>query len=244
MELIPITDFDRRYFPEVTEDEKIDFILHSNEMERIFMKREEVQSNLLFQGRAHPAVSGQMRCIHLVIQLAENPNLFPKANLITMKNFDSQFPWLKQLHKNLLHDFWKKGEELINSIDYPSKDELGQYRIHEKSLGHRQMPPPEQIQPLLISLFQDYSSYVLSIKDQLDNPRLMEESDWKNLERKIYTTSLGIACIKPFQDGSNRVSRLTENLLRLNAGLKFKIRDDKDQFLRDVQEHQDRYYKF
>jgi len=114
MELIPITDFDRRYFPEVTEDEKIDFILHSNEMERIFMKREEVQSNLLFQGRAHPAVSGQMRCIHLVIQLAENPNLFPKANLITMKNFDSQFPWLKQLHKNLLHDFWKKGEELNN----------------------------------------------------------------------------------------------------------------------------------
>jgi hypothetical protein len=228
MELIPITDFDKRYFPEVSEEEKINFILHSNNFERISMKKEEVQSHLLIPQRAHPAVSGQMRCFHLVLELAPNPELIPHPDLITPATFDKHFPWLKSLHKNLLFDFAKKGEELINLIDYPSKEELGKFREL----------------PLLATSFKSLATHLRSIKDNLENPRLMEQEDWQKLEQKIYHASLDIACIKPFRDGSNRIARLTENLFRLNSGLKFKIHEDKDDYLREVQEHQDRYYKF
>lgn len=222
----------------------MNFILHSNDFERISMKKEEVQGHLLIPQRAHPAVSGQMRCFHLVLELAPNPDLIPHPDLIAPATFDKHFPWLKSLHKNLLFDFAKKGEELINLIDYPSKEELGKFREEEKALGSRHMPPPDQILYLLATSFKSLATHLNEIKDNLENPRLMERDDWQKLEEVIYKTSLDIACIKPFRDGSNRIARLVENLFRLNSGLKFKIHEDKDDYLRQVQSHQDRYYKF
>jgi fido (protein-threonine AMPylation protein) len=242
-ELIPMTDFDQRYYPEISEEEKVNFILHSNSFERINLKIEQIQANLLIPSRADPAVAGQMRCLHLIFDLAKNPNLIPKPELINTSNFDKHFPWLKQLHKNLLHDFSRKGTELLNQIDYPTPEELGNYRTEHKSLGHRIMPPPEQIKILLTKIFTNYAHIYYQYKEQIETPILMEKTDWETLEQIIQHTSLSIACIKPFKEGSNRIARLIENLLRLNIGLKFIVHTNKDTYLQKLLSLQDNNYK-
>lgn len=242
-ELIPITDFDKRYFPEISEEEKINFIMHSNDFERISMKYEQIQANLLIPQKAPPAVQGQMRCLNWITDLASNPDLIPKPASITPSSFDALFPWFPKLHKNLLHDFARKGEELLNQIDYPSTQELGIYRTDEKALAQRQMPPPYAIKKCLSDSFKNYATIYNLYKDSLSNPRLIETSDWKLLEKEAHNLALHISCIKPFSDGSNRIARITENLLRLNVGLKFKIFTDKNAFLKEVLSLQDSYYK-
>jgi len=242
-ELIPLTDFDKRFFPEISEEEKINFIMHSNEFERINMKFEQVQSQLLIPQKAQPAVQGQMRCINWIFDLATDPDLMPKSNLINAASFDKLFPWFKKLHKNLLYDFSRKGQELLNTIDYPNEDELAIYRQEDKKLAHRLMPDPSNIKKLLANTFQSYCKTYDKYRENLSNPRSMENSDWLALEKAAHQTCLHICCIKPFNDGSNRIARITENLLRLNTGLKFKIFTDKNTFLNEVIELQDSYYK-
>lgn len=242
-ELIPLTDFDKRCFPEISEDEKINFILHSNEFERINMKFEQIQSFLLIPQKAPPAVQGQMRSLNWIFDLAQNPDLIPKPNLITPANFDNLFPWLTKLHKNLLYDFSRKGEELLNQIDYPSPEELGTYRQDDKKLGNRLMPKPSDIKTLLAQSFKTYSSVYDKYRDDLSNPRALEHSDWLTIEKAAHKACLDICCIKPFNDGSNRIARIIENLLRLNTGLKFKIFTDKNLFLNEIWELQDSQYK-
>lgn len=243
-ELIPLTDFDQRYFPEPSEEDKVNFIMYSNKFERIEHKFDQIQSQLLIPSRADPAISGQMRCINLILNLAKNPDLIPKPHLINPVKFDKLFPWVKQLHKNILYDFSRKGTELLNAIDYPTPEELGNYRTEPKTLGSKVMPPPEQIKTLLASLFSDYSKTYHKYADAINAPMLMEKEDWITLEKQIYHTSLSFACIKPFKDGSNRTARLIENLLRFNIGLKIKIHTDKDSYLKDLINLQNKYYNF
>jgi len=142
-----------------------------------------------------------------------------------------------------MYDFSRKGEELLNQIDYPQMSELGIYRTEEKTLGHRLMPAPEQVKPLLANAFQDYCKTYDKYRDDFCNPRLIEMHDWKALEVAAHKLALRICCIKPFNDGSNRISRLVENLLRLNTGLKFKVYTDKNTYLKEIQELQDLEYK-
>lgn len=241
-ELIPLTDFDKRFYPEVTENEKINFIVHSNLFERIHLKFEQVQSFLLIPQKAPPAVQGQMRALNWIFDLAQNPDLIPKPKTISPTSFDSLFPWFAKLHKNLMYDFSRKGEELLNQIDYPKPEELGTYRQEDKKMGHRIMPNPSNIKTLLSQTFKTYSSVYNKYKDDLANPRALEHSDWIALEKAAHHTALSICCIKPFNDGSNRIARITENLLRLNTGLKFKIYTDKNLFLNEIWELQDQNY--
>ena len=242
-ELIPLTEFDKRRYPDVSEEDKINFILHSNDFERISMKFDEIQAQLLIPQKASPAVQGQMRSLNILFELASDPELVPEAKLISDRSFDKLFPWFKRFHKNLMHDFFKKGELLVNHYDYPSEDELGQYRTIEKILGHRKMPEPENITRLLAEAFQNFAKTYNKYKDAFSNPRVLELQDWQKLEKDIHKLALSICCIKPFKDGSNRVARLTENLLRLNIGLKFKIYSDKDKYLNDIQALQDSDYR-
>lgn len=217
--------------------------MHSNDFERISMKFEQVQSYLLIPQKSPPAVQGQMRCVNLILSLATNPDLIPKPSQISTTSFNKLFPWFVNLHKNLLYDFAKKGEELYNVSDYPSIQELSQLRQYEKVLGNRTMPHPDSIKQLLVQAFKDYATIYHEYHTNLSNPRMLETSDWQKLEKAAHTLALDIACIKPFNDGSNRIARLVENLVRLNTGLKFKIFDDKQKFLNEVWEHQDSKYK-
>lgn len=243
MELIPLTDFDQRYFPEVTEDEKIDFILNTNKIERFSVSEDMVRTGLLMPQQADPLVSGQMQCITLMLQLAPNQDLIPRASQITEKSFNKQFQWLFNFHGNILVGLAQKGEKLLNDQDYPLKSDLGQYRTEDKVLGHRKMPDPMRIKALLVEAFKEYAEIHDSLREGFSCPQMLEQSDWKKLEKAIYTLNLRLCCIKPFKDGSNRVARLTENLLRLNAGLKFKVITDKDKLLKDIWEMQDQHYK-
>lgn len=241
-ELIPLTEFDKRYFPEISEDEKINFIVYSNEFERIFMKFEQVQSFLLIPQKAPPAVQGQMRLLNLAFELAQNPELIPKASKINSSSFNNLFPWFTKLHKNLMYDFSRKGEELLNEVDYPKTEELGTFRQENKKLGSRLMPVPSSIKDLLSQSFKEYSLVYDKYREDLYSPRAIEHSDWLLIEKAAHKTALSICCIKPFQDGSNRVARVVENLLRLNTGLKFRIFTDKNLFLNEIWELQDSQY--
>jgi hypothetical protein len=98
-DLIPLTDFDKRFFPEISQEEKINFILHSNSFERIVMKYEEIEAQLLIPTKIKPAVKGQQRALDWIIELASNPDLLPPANSITPINFDKKFNWFSYLIK-------------------------------------------------------------------------------------------------------------------------------------------------
>jgi len=242
-ELIPLTDFDLRPFPTISEEEKVDFIINTNKHERINLTEDQVHSSIMIYQNALPAVSGQLRCINSITELAQNPNLIPKPDKITKTTLTKFFPWLFNLHGNLLLDFAQEGEKKLNDIDYPLKSDLGQYRKEERSLGHRKMPPPDQIKQLLVEAFQSYAYVYHQYHEKISTPRIMELSDWKKLEEAAYKLNLRLCCIKPFKEGSNRVARLTENLLRLNCGLKFKVIEDTDKLLRDIWYLQDAEYK-
>jgi len=243
MELIPLTDFDQRNFPEISEEEKVSFIVETNKLEKIDTNEDKVRSSLMIQEQADPYVSGQMRAIGLIEELAKNQNLIPKVKDLKTENFDTLVPWFVRLHKNLLFDLSQKGATLLNDQDYPSERELGIYRQEDKLLGHRHMPAPYSIKKLLVEAMKEYAETYYRYHDKLSTPRLLEHEDWKKLEEAAYKFNLRICCIKPFQDGSNRVARLSENLLRLNVGLKFKIILDKDKLLRDIWNLQDSEYK-
>ena len=243
-ELIPLTDFDKRSFPDLTEQEKINFIMHSNDFERISMKFEDIEVQLLSPNKTKPAVSGQMRSIHKIIDLAKEPDIFPRAKDITPYNFDSLFPWFAKLHKELMYDFSKQGEKMLNEVDYPAMSELATYRQDDKKLGERLMPPPHKIKELLAQAFTDFCSTYDLYRDSFSNPRLIETHDWKTIEAAAHKLGLAICCIKPFNDGSNRIGRIVENLARLNTGLKFKIHTDKQAYLKEIWQLQDSEYKF
>jgi hypothetical protein len=227
----------------VTEDERVSFILQTNLLERSALKEEQVRSSMLMPQTADPLVSGQMRCLAMLPDLAQDPNLIPKPSQISEATFDQLFPWLKLFHGNLLYDLALKGEKLLNEVDYPRRADLAQYRTEDKVLGHRRMPNPFRVKPLLVEAFRDYSKIYDEYRTSLGNPRILEEADWKKLEQAAYKLNLSICCIKPFNDGSNRVARLVENLARLNIGLRFKILADKDKLLNDIWKLQDSVYK-
>ena len=240
---IPLTDFDQRQFPEVSEKDKTEFILFTNKFERITLTEESIVSDLIQPQKASPAVAGQYRGINLILEMAPNPNLLPCHTNINNYNFDKYFKWLKTLHKNVLYDFYLRGDQLDNFIDYPHVKDLGTYRYEDKILGNRKMPNPENIKALLAQAFIDYLTVYHKYHDLLSNPRMLETNDWKKLTDAAYQLNLNICCIKPFKDGSNRVARLVENLVRLNVGLRFRTFDDNKDLLSDIWKLQDQRYK-
>lgn len=226
-EFIPISDFEKRYFPDITDDEKKKFIIATNKFERISITEDQYHSSIMMPAQAPPAIAGQLRAINLITDLATNQNLIP-IKLVTSLTFDKSFSWFRRLHKNVLYNFALQGKLIKNNIDYPQENELGMYRNKEKYLGAMKMPPSDIILKLLADTFNDYIHVYKRYHDRLSNPRDMELSDWKKIEKAAHQVNLEICCIKPFNDASNRVGRLTENLLRLNTGLKFKTFDNVD----------------
>lgn len=241
--LIPLSDFDKRNFPPISHQEKVDFIIFTNSFEKIKLTNDTVESSLISPQRADPFVSGAMRCIHMIESLAPDQNLIPNPSDINIISFDQLFPWFKRFHKNMLYDAAKKGEQLCNDFDYPLVSSLATFRDTDKFLGHRKMPDPQNITSLLVKSFKEYAQVHFSYKDKISNPRSLEHKDWKIMEQACYKLSLDVCCIKPFEDGSNRVARFCENLLRLNLGLKFVIHKNPDEYLKALTSHQDSYFK-
>jgi hypothetical protein len=243
-DLIPLTDFDLRQFPQVSEDEKADFILYTNKFERINFTKEAIVSDLVQPHKAHPGTAGQYRALNLILQLATDPLLVPINKPVTHNHsLINSFLGLNYCKRTSYMISIGVVKNLITFLIIHISKILESIRIEEKVLGSRKMPEPSQIKILLCDAFNEYINVYKTYAEHLNNPRMMEFKDWKKLETACYKLNLRICCIKPFKDGSNRVGRLTENLLRLNVGLKFKTFDDSKDLLDDIWKLQDSGYR-
>jgi hypothetical protein len=233
-------NFDKRYFPDLTDEQKKLFIINTNRFERISVSEEEYHNSIIIPKQSSPPVAGQLRSLNLIVDLATNAHLLPNQEIETHE-FDDKFSWFKRLHKNVLYNFAQKNKTNNQTLEYPQENDLGTYRTEAKYLNGIKMPDPHNINKLLTFAFNDYLKVYNRYHPLLENPRNMEMSDWRKLEKATYQISLDVCCIKPFADGSNRVARLAENLLRLNVGLKFKTYD-KIEPLQDIVKHQKANY--
>ena len=108
-----------------------------------------------------------------------------------------------------------------------------------------EMPNPFNMPKLLHAWWADLVDFHNQMKKKIEMPHLLEDDDIRLLVEKAYDTNLKICCIKPFTDGSNRIARLTENLLRLNWGLPWKTIPSEDEhklaYLDDIKKMQTNY---
>ena len=224
---IPITDFNRRWFPELTDENKKQFIINTHAFDRISISEDTYHSAIMTPSKADANVAGHLRAINLIVELAKNPQLLPLKH-ITTNEFDNTFSWFKRLHKNILYNLAVIGKQIKDSQDYPSEQSLGVFRQRDKIFAQHKACDPNKITLLLTNTFNNYTKVYTRYHDTLAFPSGMEANDWRKLERAAQTVCLDICAIQPFDDASNRVARLTENLLRLNVGLKFKTYQNTD----------------
>ena len=240
----------QRVFPNPTQDTLIAFIYHTNRIERIPMNKRTIDA-ALSQKESDPYVEGHLRAITLIQQLATDPGLIPDK-VTTIFDFDNKFPWLRRIHRNVMRPVAEFGVmQLDTSYIHPT--DVGVYRSSHKFLKRHDergnlfqvnMPDPIFVRELLTEWAQDLCKFHNEYKGTIDYGRYTQD-DVKLFVDKAYESNLKLCCIKPFEDGSNRVGRLIENLLRMNWGLPWKTInfDDKDQLLDDLREMQTRFSK-
>lgn len=236
---IPITDFDRRWFPDPTDEDKKRFIINTHKFDKVIITEDQYHTAIMTPSRADPTIAGHLRAINLVVDLAKNPQLLP-LKAITTNEFDATFSWFKRLHKNILYNLALKGKLINNNLDYPQQELLGTFRTKDKIFAQYKAPNPTKIINLLTNSLNDYTKVYTKYHDTLNFPANMDITDWRKLERAAHTVCLDICAIQPFEQASNQVARLTENLLRLNVGLKFKTYQQSDP-ISDINSHQSKF---
>lgn len=215
-------DLYKRYYPPFSKDDVAKFIIQTTRLEGYRFTQQDVVSGEISPHTCDPNIAGQIRTINYIKTIVPDPNLFFAKEKVTTQNFNNLFPFFKRLHKNLMYDTFLHNQRTNNNFSYPQLNELGYFRDKEKVIEKRKMPSPDRILPLLVDAFSAYLSVYLKHHDNISNPRMMEEKDWKRLETAAKDLGIAVCCIKPFEDGSNRVARLLENVCRLNVGLKLK----------------------
>lgn len=238
-----------RTFPQPSQDTLIAFIYHTNRIERVPMNKKIIEDTLA-QKEPNPYVEGHLRAITLVQQLAVDPDLLPKQ-VKNIFEFDEKFSWLKRLHRNIMRPIAELSTMTIDpELIRPS--EVGNYRQSIKSIRSErdnrivdiEMPGPLTIREHLKDWANNICSFHNNIRRTIDYGRYTNQ-DADAMIDKAYEANLQLCCIKPFTDGSNRLGRLVENLLRLNWGLPWKIieLDHKEQLLHDLRKMQEKYSK-
>ena len=179
--------------------------------------------------KIHPHVEGQLKCLNLVKTLAADPDLIPSAADVKIYTAMDQFDWLKKLHKNLLKSVAEQGYMMGDrNVIHPS--DVGRWREARHWVSETEMPNPYSIKQHLYELLLNIANFHDTNREKIEQPHLLNEDDIEALVEKAYEINLRLCCIKPFQDGSNRVARLAENVFRLNWGLPFKIIRHEDEF--------------
>jgi hypothetical protein len=212
------------------------------------MDKNKIEKTLK-QKDADPYVEGHLRAITLVQQLAEDPELIP-TTVTSIFDFDNKFPWLKRMHRNLMRPVSEMGLKMLDNSQI-KPEEVGVYRQSTKSLKRHdangnlvtvEFPDPLLVRELLTEWARDICQFHDEHRRTIEYGRYTND-DIDLFVNKAYESNLKISCIKPFADGSNRVGRLVENMLRLNWGLPWKIIpfDKKDELLKDLREMQDRF---
>lgn len=191
-----------------------------------------------------PLATGQFSAVNIVLR-----DLAPKEDLLLQpeklrSELDSHdhLKWLRDLHSTMFMPIYLLGQKTLDP-NTPPKHTLGSYRSSRKVLGPRVMPSPIAIKKLLHRWLLDLSKYNKDISYKLNNPRMLSKMDLQDISMHAYHAGIQVCCIKPFEDGSNRIGRLIENTLRLHWGLPWKtiLADKKDEYLNDIFEMQKRF---
>lgn len=232
-------------FPPSTKDQLVSFAFHSTRMERIPISKQDIHDTIS-GGNPNPWLTGQLTCVNLVNELATNPDLLPSET--NTYQTPIHLKWMIRIHKNLMNPVAKHGEMMIEE-GLIKTAQVGRWRQERHFIdgidGKREMPSPIILHKLLNEWFTDLIDFHNNIRHNLDNSNLIDNSLIKVLADKAYESNLKICCMKPFIDGSNRVARLTENLLRQNWGLPWKTIKHEEEFKRpyiaDIKEMQKQY---
>jgi hypothetical protein len=221
------------------------FVIHTNMLERLPMSP-PILEKALKEGKENgdPLATGQFAAVNIVLR-----DLAPKEEFLTppeklRSEIDSHehLLWLRNLHVTIMTPIAALGEKNLDP-NTPLRHTLGHYRSSRKVLGPRVMPSPFAIKRLLHRWLLDISQFNKDMSYKLKHPFMLSKMDLIAMAERAYTANLQLCCIKPFEDGSNRIGRLVENALRLNWGLPWKIIADgeKDKLLSDIFEMQKKY---
>lgn len=232
-----------RIFPDPTNDAFTAFAYHSTRIERIPISKADIDHTLA-GSKINPYLEGQYKAANLILTLAPNENLIPETHPTNWQETLEQITFLKKLHTNLFKTVADYGALSMNP-DIISLKQVGEWRDERKWIVDKEMPSPIMIPHLLHDWWTDLIDFHNQYRNKIELPHLLEDDDIKSLVNKAYESNLKLCCIKPFTDGSNRVARCTENLLRLNWGLPFKIIRHEDEYklpyIDDIKKMQSQY---
>ena len=217
-----------RMFPKPSRNALTSFIHHTLRMERIPASPQDIDQ-VLKGASSNPWIEGQFKAVNVVISLASNPDLLPQDPPDSHRQALDQLVFLRQLHLNQFRLVSEHAQKLQDPTIIDSR-EVGAWRSNPHFVGSTEMPNPVQIPFLLHDWWKDLIAFHNQYRHKIETPGLLEQDDLTALVQKAYQSHLQLACIKPFQDGSNRTARLVENLLRLNWGLPWKITRHEDEF--------------
>lgn len=231
---ISINDMFKRKIPDITLEEKIDYIVNTHAFDSIPVTKEEVIQTEQVPDGADPFIAGQIRCINYMKILADQTNLFPLKERVTAQNFDKCFNWFKALYKNRYYDLYLSNLRDGNNYDFPQGNDLDTYRTGDYVMSDRKACAPSSIKQLLAEAFNEFIAEYKKCYDRLDNPKLMERHEYKALEIAAYELGLSIWCIHPFDVGNGGIGRIVENICRLHVGLRLQTYANKQTFNNDA----------
>lgn len=231
-----------RIFPPTDRNLLLDFTYVTNRIERIPIPVEEVKGTADKTCIPNPYIVGQLTCITLIQRLAKNENLIPDK--ITYANTLNDLSFLTRIHLNMMKPISIYQENMQVPNPYPIS-ECGQWRYSRKFIIDKEMPSPYTIQEHLFDWITSLVEFQAIKKNKIEIAQGYDQEDIREIVEQCYDSGIRLCCIKPFTDGSNRVSRLVEQLLRMNFGLPWKIfRFDEgieNPYIDDIREMQKEY---
>lgn len=233
-----------RSYPNPSMDTLKIFVVHTNLLERLPMNLKIVEKTMK-EGKEHgdPLAAGQFSAINQVLAVAKKEDLIPSPSLLKTEVESSEhLQWIRDLHSSVFTPIVTSAEKKLDPNCIP-RHAIGRYRTSRRVIGPRTMPSPFAINRLLHHLLKDLATFHQSMASKIQNPFSLSKDDIHQLAQRAHDVNLRLCCIKPFEDGSNRIARLVENALRLNWGLPWKtiLIDEKDDYLARIFEMQKNY---
>lgn len=202
-----------RIFPKPEQDYLISFAYHSIRLEKVPISQKDIDETLN-QTQVNTHLEGHLKAVNLVLELAGNELLLPKT-----PKPNEDITWMKRIHKNLFESLLQESHMMMNQDMIYAIGSPGSWR----TTSIKDCPSPFEVPQLLQELIEDLANFHNNFRAKIETPYGLSYDDLQILSEKAYETNLKICYIQPFQFGSNRVARFTENLLRLNWGLPWKI---------------------
>lgn len=216
-----------RIFPRPDKDTLSSFAYHSTRLERIPVATSEI-SGTLNNTKVNLYLQGQFTAINYILEIAGNPDLIPKETRDHRQSLE-QIKFLRIAHLNLLNPVAAERDKTQN-FALPDPLELGKWRQGPFFHLGKEYPNPIILQYKLHDWWQEIIGFHNSFRAKIETPGSLDDSDIAALTKMAHEAHLKLYTIKPFQDGSHQIARLTENLFRLNWGLPWRIFRHEDEF--------------